>query len=282
MKFVSVAQAVHALQCFAVSENGYWRPAKIVGGRSSLSGLTIESPWVEQGAVLAFREDFLPSSAEALERLLDERFAYHPPERIVMFSGHGTDPHNFRQVSVEGLKAELEAWRVWRTWQTHSGLPPMTHSEEGYLAKRATRDRGDMLTAGEALRGLQARAGGSICQLEVTLDPATEHYPEPEWDWEVLAPGVGRARGSALQEGVEPDAFFFEPAPGRDAWQYEDLEGKAWDVFRDLNIFSEGGGLKAEYRWHRQRHLGEGCWETEYLVTDDKEQEGDWTQERPW
>jgi hypothetical protein len=251
--------------------------------------LTLFAPiWVEKGALPAVREDSVPNSPEKLEELLQSLYGDSWSKILWIFSGHGTEPHNIRRLDACLLKEALASWRIWREWATNHGTPPSSDTEEGRIARRATRDAWDCLTAGEALVGLPMRSGGAESQLGITYDPAKEGYWPESWDWSILVEGLGRAVGSSEVEGKEPGCFRFEPCSRSDSWGYTE-DGKEWKVRRTFHVFrKEDGEMQAEYRWHRwyEAPLEEGevyaKYVAEYMVTEDLDHDQTWGTERPW
>ncbi len=281
MKFVNAKSTVCALTSYVVREDqgygAFWRPAKTQGGRWSGSGATLFAPfWVEQGAVLAVREDCLPNSPEVFA-------AQRGQVPLLVFSGHGTSPENIREIDPAKYAESLQTWSYWRRYKTCA--PPTCRCEEDYLAKRATRGTGPNLTAGEALRGLAQRNGAGDAQLSIQYEPAhaAGYWPE-SWEWGILVKNIGRARGYSEVEGAEPTYFVFEPLEREESEEEE--SGKTWKVYRTFHVFQAEDGLKAEYRWSRSYPLpdesGYQKWHIEYATSSEADRPEEWAKERPW
>jgi hypothetical protein len=271
MRYVSKKVTVdsdHGLIRFLPDKS--WRHAEILGGKRSRSGLTVEGPlFVEERAELAISHDMLPSSSEELDRLLRNEFNT-VPKKLAVFRGHGTQMDFVWQLKVETLKEELDRWNTWRASRT-SEKPPEIQVEEGFFAKAATRDNGCMLTFGEAVSGLPMRAGPH-CELTVEFNPDTR-----QWDWEIRARNLGRARGSADKEGERPLGFFFEKV-GIQAFDSEE-DGITWTVLCEFAVTGDvEAGLFGDYYWTRK---AEGV-QTQYSRTKEAHIWPWWTTECPW
>lgn len=274
ISFFASQSQIDASTSFAVKEGEYWRPANRMGGRSSMTGLTLTNSWVEKGAIPAIREDALPKTSEKFGEFLSGRSQVP----LVIFSGHGTDPRNFREIDPARYLQALEAWIDWRDWSANERPAPRCEAEEDYLAKRATRDAPRAcLTAGEALQGLQERSRyGTAPTLTITRTEAHAQGLWPlTWTWEIFAPGVGFAEGESEIEGREPNRFRFVKDHIVEVWDCPDFSDRNlpdWHIER-VSVVSEDA---IRFEWRRWRRV-EGVLFRETQTTEDEESDQSWT-----
>jgi hypothetical protein len=196
--------------------------ARVLGGRTSRSGLTIDPAWVEEGALFAMRSDSLPIN--------------DVPSPLVVFEEHGTNPQLIRELDREAYIRSVEEWTSWR--REYGRAQPELSLEEHYLAKRNTRDLpGAYLTRGEAMEGLLMRNSalpGAWFSVEEDLDePETSNM---RWDWEVSVPGVGNAYGFSSSKDTPPDRWGFT----RDGAIIPDQGEEGWTQQREFRVILNG------------------------------------------
>lgn len=234
MKYSNFSGVIDALTCQVVETSAGWKPAADLGGRTSRSGLTIWPEWIEAGAIPAYREDSLP------EQL---------PERLVLFSGHGTNPENIRELSRERFIDALAMWTAWRDdggVGLHDAAPPACTCEEDFLGKRRSRTttgNADTLTHGEAIRGLLARAGADATAV-LDIEDTPDEDGQVRWDLTVsdsFGPRF-RAYGFAAQ-GQTPVRWKCSQEGAQTSWD----EATPAGVVRHFNTFHA-----ADDRWEKR------------------------------
>lgn len=126
-------------QCLVKADENGVRVAKIRGGKTSRSGLTVEPAWMEEGSVLAYRSDSIPKELES--------------DTLIVFDGQGTDPISFRSVPTKLWTSNVADWEMWRTGMSSDKPVPVSKDDWSFHeARRFTRDyrNGKQITEGEA------------------------------------------------------------------------------------------------------------------------------------
>ncbi len=203
MKFIPANGAIveHSFTFVVEEKKKKFRPAKVLGGRWSRSGKTIWPDWVEKGALPAYRDDCIPGDEEL-------------PTRLIVFSGHGTNPENIRELDPDVLREHRQAWKAWREEGDLTVPPPRGHSEEYHLARWETRRDavpGTLLTHGEATRGVleRFRKLGSAYTVELTIADTPEADGRVRWEITIYEGGAPffRAYAYAPDEERTPKAW---------------------------------------------------------------------------
>jgi hypothetical protein len=223
-------------------------PAQIRGGRSSRSGLTIEAPFVQEGAFPILRR---------LEFLQAVESGAFPAPAPYYFTGHGAEGGYdiFQAPPIAVLKTAIDAWKEFRA---HGGQEPRAYEEAGIMARAWTLNRfreAMFLTKKEATEILPGRAEWAVWEEE------EEDGKEP---WVQIRTNLGYVTHSPSEEGWE--GWYFTPQNQTCTFELDE-----WEYHTRVETTPDEIVVRRE-----RRRMEDGKWIIQYETEEDS---CEWTED---